>query len=64
MATINTKKAAEIIGIKEQSLRRWRMSGIGPPSKISVNGRTVEYDDVEVKAWAQRHMVVRRKVRR
>ena len=46
---LDTKTAAQILGIVPFTLRKWRMNGEGPsPIKL---GRTVRYDPRDLKAF-------------
>jgi len=47
---LNTRKAANWIGYKPETLRQWRTNGIGPPY-IRVLGKLVRYRASDVERW-------------
>jgi|AntAceMinimDraft_11_1070367.scaffolds.fasta_scaffold14977_2 predicted DNA-binding transcriptional regulator AlpA len=49
---VASPNAAELLGISESTLRKWRMSGIGPRF-IKVGSRVV-YDTGELEDWLER----------
>ena len=53
---VRDKKAADILGLKPQTLRNWRAQGKGPPY-MRVMGRVVVYDPTELIKWAERFRV-------
>lgn len=54
---IRSAEAAAIIGIKDHTLRVWRLRGKGPPFfKV---GYAVRYDRAEVEAWMMKRKVER-----
>jgi len=49
---IDTKKAAEILAISPNTLKKYRMIGGGP--EYHKFGRTVRYDIADLDEWANR----------
>ncbi len=45
-----TRKVADWLGYKEETLRQWRSNGIGPPF-IRVLGKIVRYRASDVERW-------------
>lgn len=52
MKLLNTKEAAEYIGIKDRTLRKWKKDGIGPPC-VQVGGSlgTIRYTQESIDKW-------------
>lgn len=51
---VSTPETAHMLGIKPQTLRIWRLKGIGPRYRrlgASIHGRVV-YDEADVVEWA------------
>ena len=46
-----TAQAAVILGLKPQTLRKWRLSGRGP-RYVRVSQTMVAYDEAELTRWA------------
>jgi predicted DNA-binding transcriptional regulator AlpA len=51
----DTRAAAEILGLAEQTLRKLRMTGNGPP--FVKLGRAVRYRQADLDAWLSSHLV-------
>jgi predicted site-specific integrase-resolvase len=46
------KDVAELLGVSERSLERWRLEGRGPVYRKWAGGRLVSYARNDVLAWA------------
>lgn len=46
---MTTDDLAELLGVTERTIKRWRASGDGPPHMMF--GRTVRYHPARVQAW-------------
>ena len=49
-----TQEQAEVMGVPEQTLRRWRMKGEGPP--YVKWGNMVRYPIAEYERWVATHV--------
>ena len=47
---LTTPQVADWLGLRPQTLDRWRMNGEGPPF-LSINGRAVRYRKADVDAY-------------
>ena len=47
---LKTKEAAEMIGVTEQTMRRWRSQNTGPPF-VRLSKRTVRYSRQSLIDW-------------
>lgn len=52
---LNTKQAAELLGLRQQTLENWRCAGLGPA--FVKLGRQVRYDPRELQSWIAAHTV-------
>lgn len=50
MALVDTKKAAEILGISNRTLERWRLEGNGP-EYLKIGAYRVNYDTDTLEAF-------------
>jgi excisionase family DNA binding protein len=46
---MTTEELAELLGVTDRTIKRWRVSGDGPPHLLF--GRTVRYHPARVQAW-------------
>lgn len=52
IAILNTRQVAELLGVTEPTVRKWRSTGGGPPFvALSGNGGSVRYLRSEVYGW-------------
>ena len=49
-------EAANLLGLREQTLANWAWQGVGPPY-IRINARCVRYPRDEILTWAAAHLV-------
>ena len=49
-------QAAEVLGLRVQTLRNWRCAKIGPPYLV-VGARTIRYDEAELLRFAEKKKV-------
>lgn len=53
---ITSEKAAEMLGIKEATLRKWRGNGVGPAYiKKGKKGRFSHYEEEKVLDWIKKN---------
>lgn len=50
LSLLSTQKAAELLGLRPQTLRLWRMSGVGPPY-IRLSTSRVAYSAQALADW-------------
>jgi predicted DNA-binding transcriptional regulator AlpA len=55
VALQDEKQTAEILGIKPNTLAKWRLTGAGP--KFARVGSAIRYDPKDVEAWLESRKV-------
>lgn len=53
---LTTEQAAEVLGLRPQSLFQWRRERTGPPF-IQTSSKFVRYRRADLDAWAEKHLV-------
>ncbi len=54
---LSTKEAAAYLGIKPQTMERWRSEGITPFPYSKLNNKIIRYKMSDMAAWVDRHVI-------
>lgn len=52
---INQREVAQLLGVAERTLEKWRRTGEGPPF-ISISRRCIRYRIADLRDWQDQHV--------